>query len=175
MTGELLDTILRRIVVVEGGVSNHASDRGGLTAHGLTRPFLETVTGRSWTDAQIVAIGSENAIAIYKLWAMMRRLDQLPEDYLLAWVVVDFAVIAGERRAIRAIQKYMGVPADGIAGAETQGAWHRLTPEECRGAALFVLAERIAHHGADITANPGQAANAKGWANRVAEQVRACA
>jgi len=175
MTGELLDTIIRRIVVVEGGLSDDPQDRGGITQHGLTRTFLQTVTARTWTDDQIKAINTENAVAIFKLWAAMRRIDQLPEDYLLAWVVTDFAVIAGERRAIRAIQKFLGVPQDGIAGAETQGAWHRMTDEERRGAALFVLAERIVHHGNDITQNPSQSRFAKGWANRVAEQVRSCA
>lgn len=175
MTGELLDAIIRKIVLVEGGLANDPTDRGGLTHFGLTRPFLETVTARRWTDDDIRGLTSERAVSIYALWARMRRLDQLPENYLLAWVVIDFSVITTERRAIRAVQKYLGVAQDGIAGAETQGAWHRLTDEEHRQAALFVLAERIVHHGNDITQNPSQASHAKGWSVRVAEQVKACA
>jgi len=176
VTSELIDSVLTKIIGVEGSVSNHPNDRGGLTAYGLTKPFLFHVTGREWTDEDVRGVSSQLAFGVYKLWLQMRRLDQLPEDYLLSWVVIDFAVIAGERRAIRAIQKYLGITQDGIAGAETRGAWHRLTPEERTCAAAFVLAERCVHHFNDMAANPDQAvAFGRGWGQRMAEQIRACA
>jgi lysozyme family protein len=174
MTKELRDSVLNTILGDEGGLSEHAQDRGGITKWGLTRPFLEAVTMHPWSDEDIRSMSKDRALGVYGLWMAMRRIDQLPEDFLLAWVVTDFAVIAGERRAIRAIQKYLGVHQDGIAGAETQGAWHRLTEDERRTAAAFVIAERAIHHGNDITANPSQHVFARGWMNRLAKQIRAC-
>ena len=176
MTIDLINSVLTKILGTEGGLAEHPKDRGGVTAWGLTKPFLLTVTGREWSDDDVRGLSRDRAMAIYKLWLAMRRLDQLPEDYLLSWVVIDFAVIANERRAIRAVQKYLGVTPDGIAGAETQGAWHRLSQDERTCAAAFVVAERCVHHFNDMAANPDQAvAFGRGWGQRLAEQIRACA
>ena len=175
MTADLVDAVLNKIIGVEGGVSDHPNDRGGLTNFGLTKPFLQTVTCRDWSDEDVRSMTRQRAEGVYKLWLKMRRLDQLPDDYLLAWVVIDFAIIAGERRAIRALQKFMGLYTDGIAGTETQGAWHRLNAEERTQAAAFVVAERTLHHFNDLAANPDQLVFARGWGARVAEQIRACA
>ena len=173
MTNELRASVLHAILLDEGGLANDPDDRGGLTNFGLTRPFLETVTMRKWSDEDIRNLTQEKALQVCELWMKMRRLDQLPEDFLLAWVVTDFAFITTERRAIRALQKYMGITTDGIAGAETQGSWHRLTDIEQRSAAAFVIAERAIHHGNDIKANPSQAKFAATWMNRLAKQIRA--
>jgi lysozyme family protein len=175
VTNELRASVLNAILTDEGGLANDPDDRGGLTKFGMTRPFLETVTMRKWSDDEIRNLTREKAEQVFDLWTRMRRLDQLPEDFLLAWVVIDFAYITTERRAIRALQKYMGITQDGIAGAETQGAWHRLTDDERRVAASFVVAERAVHHGNDITRNPIQAKFAASWMNRLAKQIRACA
>lgn len=175
MKADLIDAIVTKIVGTEGGLADNPRDRGGLTSHGLTKPFLKDVTGRDWSDEDVRGLSRQRAEGVYKLWMSVRRLDQLPDDYLLAWVVIDFAVHAGHRRAIRAIQKYMGVHMDGIAGAETQGAWHLLTEQECTQAAAFVVAERCMHHFNDLAANPEQVVFARGWGARLAEQIRACA
>lgn len=175
MSPELQSAVLTYILADEGGVSNHSDDKGGVTAFGLTKPYLHTVTMRSWSDDEIRSMTKETALAVYRLWMKMRRLDQLPEDFLLAWIVTDFAVHSGERTAIRSVQKAIGVTPDGIAGAETQGAWHRLDDHDRRRVACQVLADRIELLGAFVTRDPRQAVFAKGWARRVAAQVRACA
>lgn len=175
MTTASMTVVLDAVLQDEGGLADVAGDRGGLTNYGLTRPFLETVTGRPWSDADIRALTPTTARGVYALWMRMRRLDQLPDHFLLAWVVVDYAVIAGDRRAIRAVQKHLGLAQDGIAGAETQGTWHQLSDVECRVAAAAVIADRAMHHGRDITTNPTQAKFAHGWMVRLAKQIRACA
>lgn len=176
MKADLIDAIVNKIIGVEQGFVDHPTDRGGATKWGLTKIFLKDVTGREWTTEEIRSMSRERAAGIYKLWLAMKRLDQLPDDYLLSWITIDFAVIAGARRAIRAIQKYMGVHIDGIAGPETQGAWHLLTDAERTQAAAFVVAERTVHHFHDMKHNPEQArAFADGWGARLAEQIRACA
>jgi lysozyme family protein len=173
VTPALLDQVLDRIFGVEGGLSNHPSDRGGLTKYGLTRPFLEDTTGRKWSDDDIRDLTSARARSITKLWAQMRRLDQLPEDFLLAWIVIDFAFHAGHRRAIRAVQQAIGVHVDGIAGSETQGAWHLLSPASRKRVVGDVLYARLDHHGRDVKANREQGDFVHGWLLRVGEQVRA--
>lgn len=175
MTGELTDSVLGWVLKSEGLLSDDLVDKGGLTNFGLTRQFLETVTARTWTDEQIRALTRETALSVYRLWLKMRRLDQLPEDFLLAWIVIDFAVHSGDRTAIRAVQKALGVVQDGIAGSETQGRWHLLTDVERRRVAHEVLADRFDLVGAWITHNPSQAKYAKGVMHRLSAQVRACA
>lgn len=175
MTPELLDAVLDKVLGAEGGIANHENDRGGLTSHGLTRPFLETVTARKWSDEDIRSLTPKRAREIYRLWTRIRRLDQLPEDFVLAWVVIDFAVITTERRAIRALQQFMGITQDGIAGAETQGNWHRLSEGERRKAAAHVIAARMVHHGQDVKLNRKQGDFIHGWMVRLAEQVKAVA
>lgn len=175
MTSELVEAVLAHVLKDEGLWSNDPDDDGGYTGFGLTRPFLENVTGRTWTDADIQRLTRETALGVYRLWMKMRRLDQLPEDFLLAWIVTDFAVQSGERPAIKSLQRAIGVTADGIAGAETQGRWHLLTDDERHLAACQVLADRLELVGAWITNSPKKAKYAKGVCRRLAAQVRACA
>lgn len=172
MTKELLAAVLSRIVGREAGVANDPNDHGGITNWGLTRPFLETVTHRTWSDDDIRGLTRERALAIYTLWAQMRRLSELPEHFGLAWAVLDFAVNSGERPAIKGIQRFLKVPADGIAGPETQGAWHRLTAGELWSAQRFVVAERAKWYG-NCLSDPSQARFAHEWMNRLAEHILA--
>lgn len=175
MTVDLLNRVLERILIDEGGVSDHVSDRGGLTAFGLTKPFLRDVTSRDWTDDDVRGLTKEKALAVYRLWAQIRRLDQLPEDFLFAWFVIDYAVHSGVRTAIRATQLAMGIHADGIAGAETQGAWHSLGVRDRKLIAASVLVKRMEHIGRIVKADPSQAVFIVGWLRRLGEQVKACA
>lgn len=175
MTSELVESVLAHVLKDEGLWSDDPADAGGATNFGLTKTFLQTVTGRVWSDEDIHRLTRETALAVYRLWLKMRRLDQLPDDFLLSWIVIDFACHSGERPAIRALQKAIGVAPDGIAGAETQGRWHLLTDQERRLAACQVLADRLELVGAWITHNPTQAKYAKGVCRRLANQVRACA
>ena len=171
MTTALLEAVIDRVISKEGGYVNHPNDRGGPTKFGLTLKFLLEVTGRPWTVEELKQMSVERARSVYKLWCQMRRLDQLPEHPRLAFNVIDFAVHSGARAAIRAIQKYLGIPSDGIAGAETQGAWHRLSPEGCEQARLEVVASRSELMGHALM-QPGQSDFAQGWLNRLAEQIR---
>lgn len=170
MTTALLQTVLDRVLESEGGVSDHPADRGGLTAYGLTRPFLKDVTQRDWTDAEIVALTREQALAVYTLWAALRKLDQLPDDLRLAWAVIDYAVLHGERPAIRALQRQLGVLPDGLIGPVTIAALQR-TPAQLEAVRLGIMADRLEALG-HVIAQPGQAVFALGWLRRVARHLR---
>jgi lysozyme family protein len=172
MTTPVMEAVLDKVFGAEGGLSNHAKDRGGLTNYGLTKPFLRDVTGRDWSDEDVRGLTPARARSIARLWMQMKRLDQLPDHPGLAWDVVDFAFLCGHRPAIRALQRYMGVAQDGIPGPETQGRWHLLTEGELEQARRHVQASWNERIGWLITADPSQAVFAHEWLNRIAEHIR---
>jgi lysozyme family protein len=175
VTPALQDRVIARVLGQEGGLSDHPSDHGGLTHYGLTRTFLQDITGRIWTDDDIRGLTLEQARGLYLRWLAQRRLDQLPEDEPFAYAVVDYAVHSGARTAIRAVQRAIGgVTVDGIAGPETQGAWHLLDAAGLRRVAGEVVASRIEHIATILGASPSQVVFARGWLRRLAAQVRAC-
>jgi lysozyme family protein len=175
MTDVLLDAVIDRVLAHEGGFVDHPNDRGGPTNFGLTGRFLKDVTFREWSYEDIRTMTRERAKSVYRLWAQIKRLDQLPEDLLLAWIIIDFAVHSGVRPAIRASQRACGVvPDDGIAGPDTQGAWQLLSAQDRKRVAAAVLAYRLEYLGAWLQ-QPGQAIFAKGVLRRLGDQVRACA
>ena len=175
MTHSLKARVIDRILASEGGLSNHADDKGGLTSHGLTKPFLRTVTGRDWTDEDVKAMTQATARGVYSLWLDITRLSQLPEHELLAWIVCDYAVHSGHRPAIKATQKAVGIPQDGIAGPDTQGAWGLLSAADCHRVATDVVVTRMEHLGRIVQADRSQAVFLVGWLRRIGEQVKACA
>lgn len=172
MTPAIRDVVLSRVIEREGGANTHPNDKGGSTNFGLTRTFLKDVTAREWSDVEIRQITREIALSVYSLWLAMRRLDQLPDDVELADAVIDFAVHSGSVTAVRAIQKAMGLPADGIAGPKTQGEWHLLNERNRDRVRKAVIAARLEHLGAILSRDPSQAVFALGWMRRVAGQVR---
>jgi lysozyme family protein len=173
MTKATTDAVLDRVLSEEGGLSDHASDRGGLTHFGLTRGFLETVTGRKWTDDEITALTLATARSVYTLWIQMKRLDTLPDDVELAFTVIDYAVNSGERAAIKAVQRSLGLVVDGILGPDTQRELAMLDVLERKRLRRYVLAARLEHIGLIVKATPSQSAFIHGWLKRVAAQVRA--
>ena len=174
MTNELRDRVLDAILAFEGGLSDHPADGGGRTHFGLTKPFLREVTGRGWSDEEVDALTVTQARQVYALWMHTRRLDMLPEHFPLALAVADFAVHSGIRTALKAVQRRLGVVPDGIAGAETQGAWHRLTPSECNLMAGAVIEARLEHLARIVQADSTQACFLLGWLRRVGALVRTC-
>ena len=172
MTTATRDVVLQRIIDREGGHVDHPNDRHGATNWGLTKPFLQDVTGREWTDVEICSITREIALSVYSLWLQMRRLDQLPDDIELADAVIDFAVHSGSGAAVKAIQKAMGLVPDGIVGPKTQGEWHLLNERTRERVRKAVIAARLEHLGAILSRDSSQAVFALGWLRRVAAQVR---
>ena len=166
-------TIVERVIVREGGTSDHDNDRGGLTRYGLTRPFLEDVTARTWSDDEIHVIDRSAAVSLYVLWLSLRRLDQLPDHLGVADAVIDYAVHSGARSAIKATQLAIGIRVDGIAGPETQGAWGLVEsdPVQCEALRWAVMADRLRRLGRILGSDPSQRVFARGWLNRMADLV----
>ena len=157
----LLEEIADRIVLREGGVAD-VGDGKGVTRWGQTAAWLDQY---HLPDPHSALDARQNYLAV---WALTKLAGIAAVDDLLADVVLDYAVNAGERISIRTLQIVLGVTPDSIWGPATQAA---VDGCDRHSIAAKLLAEQVAHYGAIITANPSRAPFAHGWMNRKAEQI----
>lgn len=106
----------------EGGEAT-LDDGKGLTSFGQTADWLrEYGLIRPTTPAQ----ASANYASV---WQQTRILDVIEWDADVGRVMVTFATHAHERTAIKALQRVLGVDADGVIGTqETLPALHKADP-----------------------------------------------
>ncbi|MCD4681125.1 MAG: hypothetical protein K8S00_12140 [Bacteroidales bacterium] len=92
----------------EGGYINDPKDPGGETNFGISK--------RAFPNLDIKNLTKEQAKAIYyeKYWKPI-QLDKF-SDELLALHVFDFGVNAGVSRAVKLLQNFLDIKADGIIG-----------------------------------------------------------
>ena len=106
---------LKVTLVWEGGYVNHPDDPGGMTNLGVTAAVYGAYTGKPVTEAIMRAITVEDVEPIYKelYWDKVRG-DDLPAGIDLC--VFDFGINSGPSRAIRYLQRLVGVEQDGVLG-----------------------------------------------------------
>lgn len=110
MFEKFIPVILRH----EGGYVNDKNDAGGETKFGISKMAYPNLDIRNLTI--------EQAKSIYKRDYYDRlKLDQINND-LLALHIFDFAVNAGNSRAIKHLQAVVGVHVDGVIGKDTISA-----------------------------------------------------
>jgi len=122
MTASNFNAALAATLVHEGLWSDHARDPGGATMKGVTLARY-----RAWkrdpniTKTQLRNIGDDEVKAIYRdgYWRTVAG-DDLPSGLDLA--MFDFAVNSGPARAVKTLQRIVGVPADGVMGQLTLSA-----------------------------------------------------
>lgn len=163
-TEQLIDQILVR----EGGgaFTNDPADRGGPTKFGITARALANYRGmqRSATVAEVKALTEAEARAIYRK-DFVRPFDAIPLDEIKAQVV-DFATTSDPIDATKALQRALGVEADGIIGPRTRSAL--LTyPLKLTNNAL--VAFRCQHYSDIVKQHPDQAKWLNGWIRRAIE------
>lgn len=157
------EQLIDQLIVREGGAAytNAPADRGGPTKYGITLRTLQTSRGRPVQAVDVEALTEAEARAIYR------------KNYLApyAWIpyeglrcaVVDSAVNTGPAETIKALQRALGVPVDGVVGPRTRAAI---------GAASGMLvlpafiAYRIAYYCALVDAHPTQGVWLHGWVRR---------
>ncbi len=121
-TGERFARCLDHVLEQEGGYVDHPNDPGGATKFGITHKTLARWRKVSpwWKlpKAEIKALGRPEAGQIYRsaYWTRVRGAD-LPPGLDLA--LFDYAVNSGPIRAIKALQRLLGVKADGFIGPLT--------------------------------------------------------
>jgi lysozyme family protein len=112
MTKSTYEPALRRLLVHEGGYSNHPSDPGGPTNFGITIADYRRYVKPAATAADVHAMPVAEANAIYRAryWEAM-RCDDLPAG--LDYAVFDYGVNSGNTRAVKVLQRILGLADDG--------------------------------------------------------------
>lgn len=110
------------ILVHEGGYVNHPDDPGGATNMGVIQRTYDGWRRRKGKPTQSVRnIDKSEVVAIYKdqYWDKVMG-DALPTG--LDYSLYDFAINSGPSRAVKFIQRLVGVKEDGVMGNVTLGA-----------------------------------------------------
>lgn len=109
---------LPHLLKAEGGFVNHPRDPGGATNLGVTKNVYEAYIGRKVTIDTIKSLKVSDVESLYRtLYWDRLKCDRLPKA--LAVVIFDFGVNAGTSRAIKTLQKVLGIAEDGIIGEIT--------------------------------------------------------
>ncbi len=114
----------------EGGYVNHPEDPGGATDRGITQRTYD-----AWNDRMgrrrrpvrgISKAEAERIIEFQYLDAV--RADALPSG--LDYAVADYAVNSGPGRAVKDLQRVLGVRVDGVIGLQTLAAVQAANTQE---------------------------------------------
>ena len=115
---ENFEKSLNMLLKSEGGFVDNPADPGGMTNLGVTAKTWGSFMGRDTNEKEMRNLTPEKVAPLYekKYWDAC-MCDDLPSgiDYLM----FDFAVNAGPGRAIKMLQKVIGVPEDGSIGPVT--------------------------------------------------------
>ena len=143
MTASNFNAALAATLVYEGGWSDHPRDPGGSTMRGVTLARY-----RAWkrdpniTKTQLREISDADLKAIYRdgYWRTVAG-DDLPSG--LDFAMFDFAVNSGPARAVKTLQRIVGVNPDGVMGQMTLSAVRKqfaadMIDELCNARLAFV-------------------------------------
>lgn len=102
----------------EGGFVNHPADPGGATNKGITIATFRRYVKKNGTVADLKAITDAQVAFTYRkqYWDAVRGGD-LPSG--VDYAVFDFGVNSGPSRAIKFLQRVVGVEQDGMIGPAT--------------------------------------------------------
>jgi uncharacterized protein (TIGR02594 family) len=122
------DVALEKVLLVEGGVSDHPNDPGGFTNKGITLATFASYKNVKITDDnveeiknQLVNISDDDVRRIYWKYYWIRVGCNLMPDGL-SMFVFDTAVMHGPSVARKILQEALGVEVDGIIGPKTLSA-----------------------------------------------------
>lgn len=105
--------MIDRVIAHEGGYVNDPDDPGGETKYGISK--------RAYPKLDIKNLTRDAAASIYERdYFTSAKLYMLPDP--LAYCVLDFGVNAGTSRAVKVLQRVLGVSVDGVVGKGTAAA-----------------------------------------------------
>ena len=151
MTAFVWDTAINITLGFEGGYVNNKNDEGGETKYGISK--------KAYPDLDIANLTVEQAKEIYKrdYWDRC-KCDFLPDSISIS--LFDFAVNSGTKRAIRYLQRALGVTIDGVIGNQTIGACNRI-PQK------YLFEKFIQYRLEYLMSLKGWQHFGKGWGRRV--------
>ena len=154
---------IEAVLAEEGGFVDHPADKGGPTNRGVTLRTLEEWRGVPVSAADVRAMELPEAIDIYEAnYVRAPRLDDIKDDALFRYMV-DSAVHHGPKRAIKMLQKVIGVTADGIAGPVTLSTVNRLRGDQVLAA---LRKERVVFMARIVERDVSQVIFLEGWLAR---------
>jgi len=129
MSIENFKTCLNMLLEHEGGFVNHPSDPGGMTNLGVTKAVYDKFINRESTEEEMRALTPIEVAPIYKKNYWDRgRCDDLPSG--VDWSIFDWGVNSGVGRSAKALQRIVGVTADGGIGPMTLKAVANFEPKD---------------------------------------------
>ena len=152
------DLFVEGVLGREGEATDDPDDPGGETHFGIARKFHPDIP---WPPTK------PQAIEIYRsnYWTPIRG-DDLPAP--LALVCFDAAVVPGVTWTRKALQKVLGVTADGVIGPKTIAAAERSGPETV----IRFTDARIERFRESAAARPKSQKYLKGWRWRCLRVMR---
>ena len=164
-----VDQYIERVLEREGGYVDHPNDRGGPTNHGITMNTLSSWRGQPVSANDVRLLTREEARDIYRTryWSTP-GFGSLGLPDLLSEAVFDTAVNSGPARAVRMLQRCVGVNDDGVIGPITSQAIERTHPVKL---CARYLSHRGVFYGEIIGRDASQSVFRNGWANRLAEFI----
>ncbi len=152
---------LARVLVHEGGYTNHPSDPGGPTNFGITIFDYRKYVKPDATAADVRAMTLDQAKAIYrtKYWDAL-RCDELPSG--IDYAVFDYGVNSGIARSSRVLRRVFGLP-DGNSVTDEVVAAARVG--DARAVIAAICDERFRF----LQSLKTWRVFGKGWSRRVAE------
>lgn len=158
---ELITDVIRR----EGGYVNHASDRGGPTNFGITQATLARWRKTSVSADDVRNMSEDEARNIYRAW-YFKGFESVTDAKTLAFLF-DYAVNAGNGKAVKAVQNAIGTIADGVWGPKSQKALDEYGDQS----KLYwpCVCYRFDDFMRIMGNDPSQTVFAHGWANRMKE------
>jgi lysozyme family protein len=108
MARHTYDEALKRLLVHEGGYSNHPADPGGATNYGITIGDYRMYVNRNGTARDVKNMSVETAKQIYreKYWNL-QRCDELPAG--VDYAVFDYGVNSGVGRSGKVLRRLVGL------------------------------------------------------------------
>lgn len=154
---------LSLVLAHEGGFVNHPKDPGGATNKGVTQAVYDSYRKLKGLPLQSVKfIVSDEVAEIYQkqYWRQVKG-DDLPAG--LDYAVFDFGVNSGVSRAVRYLQRLVGVPDDAIIGNGTLSAVYEAARKDEEKLIATYCANRLAF----LKSLATFATFGKGWTRRV--------
>lgn len=166
MAAQSYDEALKRLLLHEGGYTNHPSDPGGATNFGITiadyRRYVKP--GATVDDVRAMTLGEAKAIYRARYWNTL-RCDELPAG--LDYALFDYGVNSGVNRAAKVLQRVLGRSVSGFVGdADVSATRNHFTSDLINR----ICDERLAF----LKSLKTWPVFGKGWGRRVAE-VKAAA
>ena len=121
------------VLSVEGGLSDHPKDPGGVTNLGVSK--------RANPDINVHKLDQKKALELYesRYWNKIRG-EELPPKEAVA--IFDNAVHSGPVRAIKNVQGILGLPEKGVMDNTTLQEIHNFTAREGSDSLLQSLEEK---------------------------------